>query len=113
MIDRRHKDALYEQLARVGKALADTRRLELLDLHAQAPRTVESLAEQTGMSVANTSQHLQVLRAAGLALSEKDGLFVTYRLASQDVAEFSLRLRNLAEARLAEMARVKKQFFAT
>jgi rhodanese-related sulfurtransferase len=112
-MERRHKDALYEQLARVGKALAAPRRLELLDLLAQAPRTVEALAEQTAMSVANTSQHLQVLRGAGLLESEKEGLFVTYRLASSDVADFCLRLRVLAERRLAEMERVKRQFFAT
>jgi rhodanese-related sulfurtransferase/DNA-binding transcriptional ArsR family regulator len=113
MIDRCHKNALYEQLARVGKALAAPRRLELLDLLGQAPRTVEGLAQQTGMSIANTSQHLQVLRAAGLVESEKDGLFVTYRLASDDVARLTLGLRSLAESRLADMERVKKQFFAT
>ena len=113
MIDRRHKDALYEQLARIGKALAAPRRLELLDLLGQAPRTVEGLAEQTGMSIANTSQHLQVLRAAGLVEAEKAGLYVTYRLASQEVAEFSLGLRSLAETRLAEMEHVRRQFFAT
>jgi rhodanese-related sulfurtransferase/DNA-binding transcriptional ArsR family regulator len=112
MIDRRRKDALYEQLARIGKALAAPRRLELLDLLGQAPRTVEGLAEQTGMSIANTSQHLQVLRAAGLALSEKEGSFVTYRIAGDEVAELGLRLRAVAESRLAEMERVKRQFFA-
>ncbi len=113
MIDRRHKDALYEQLARLGKALAAPRRIELLDLLSQAPRTVEGLAEQTGMSIANTSQHLQVLRAAGVVRSERDGLFVTYRLAGDDVAEFCRALRGLAESRLAEMERVKKEFFGT
>jgi rhodanese-related sulfurtransferase len=113
MVDRHHKDALYEQLARVGKALAAPRRLELLDLLSQAPRTVEGLAEQTGMSIANTSQHLQILRAAGLVSSEKDGLFVTYRIAAPDVADLCLRLRSVAETRLAEMERVKKQFFAS
>jgi rhodanese-related sulfurtransferase/DNA-binding transcriptional ArsR family regulator len=112
MADRRHKDALYEQLARVGKALAAPRRLELVELLGQAPRTVEALAEQTGMSIANTSQHLQVLRAGGLVESEREGTFVTYRLASPQVAELSLRLRALAETRLAEMERVKKRFFA-
>jgi rhodanese-related sulfurtransferase/DNA-binding transcriptional ArsR family regulator len=111
MIDRRHKDVLYEQLARIGKAVAAPRRLELLDLLGQAPRTVEALADETDMSIANTSQHLQVLRAAGLVDSVKEGLYVTYRLASADVAELTLRLRALAEARLAEMDRVKKQFF--
>jgi rhodanese-related sulfurtransferase len=112
MVDRRHKDALYEQIARIGKAVAAPRRLELLDLLGQAPRTVEALADLTGMSIANTSQHLQVLRASGLVDAAKDGLYVTYRLASPDVAQCSLQLRNLAETRLAEMERVKRQFFA-
>lgn len=113
MASRQHKDALYEQLARLGKAVAAPRRLELLDLLSQAPRTVEALAGETDMSIANTSQHLQVLRAAGLVECEKNGLFVTYRLASGDVAGFFLSLRGLAEARLAEVGRVKRAFFTT
>jgi rhodanese-related sulfurtransferase len=113
MVDKRHRDVLYEQLARVGKAMAAPRRLELVDLLGQAPRTVEALALHTGMSVANTSQHLQVLRAAGLVESEKDGLFVTYRLGSRDVTELFLLLRMVAETRLAELERAKRQFFAT
>lgn len=104
---------MYEQLARVGKAIGAPRRLELLDLLGQAPRTVEGMADQTGMSIANTSQHLQVLRAAGLVEAEKDGLYVTYRLASAAVADLFLDVRRLAEARLAEMDRIKKQFFGT
>jgi rhodanese-related sulfurtransferase/DNA-binding transcriptional ArsR family regulator len=112
MVSRAHKDALYEQLARIGKAVAAPRRLELLDLLGQARRTVEGLAAQTGMSVANTSQHLQVLRSAGLVEAEKDGLYVTYRLASGEVTEFFLGLRRLADTRHAEMDRIKKQFFA-
>jgi rhodanese-related sulfurtransferase/DNA-binding transcriptional ArsR family regulator len=106
------KQALYEQLARVGKAVAAPRRLELLDLLAQAPRTVEDLAAQTGMSIANTSQHLRVLRAAGLLASEKDGSFVTYRVATEAVARFYLGLRALAETRLPEASLLKKQLFA-
>lgn len=105
------KQALYEQLARVGKAVAAPRRLELLDLLTQAPRTVEDLAAHTGMSVANTSQHLRVLRAAGLLASEKDGSFVTYRVATESVAGFYLDLRALAETRLAEASLLKKQLF--
>jgi len=108
---RAHKEAVYEQLARIGKAVAAPRRLELLDLLAQAPRTVEALSEQTEMSVANTSQHLHVLRAAGLVEAERKGLYVTYRLTAEDVSHFYLALRNLAESRLAEMERVKAQFF--
>ncbi|MFO0739661.1 MAG: metalloregulator ArsR/SmtB family transcription factor [Labilithrix sp.] len=113
MVDRSHKNALYEQLARVGKAIAAPRRLELLDLLGQAPRTVEGMADQTGMSIANTSQHLQVLRAAGLVEAEKAGLYVTYRLASPAVGDLFIGVRRLAEARLAEMDRIKKQFFET
>lgn len=112
-MQRAHKDALYEQLARIGKAVASSHRLELLDLLGQAPRTVEALAAQAGMSIANTSQHLQVLRAAGLVEAEKSGLYVTYRLASSEVTTFTLGLRRLAEERLAELERVKKQFFTT
>ena len=103
---RAHKDALYEQLARLGKAMSAPRRLELLDLLGQAPRTVEALAELTGMSEANTSQHLQVLRAAGLLESRKEGLYVTYSLAGDDVGELFRALRSVAESRLAEMERV-------
>src|SRR4051812_49068984 len=113
MVSRAHKDALYDQLARIGKAVASPRRLELLDVLGQAPRTVEDLASQTAMSIANTSQHLQVLRAAGLVEAEKEGLHVTYRLASDDVARFSLQLRRLAESQLADVERVKRRFFAT
>jgi rhodanese-related sulfurtransferase/DNA-binding transcriptional ArsR family regulator len=113
MAARAHKDALYEQLARIGKAVASARRLELLDVLGQAPRTVEEIASQAAMSIANTSQHLQVLRAAGLVEAEKDGLYVTYRLASDDVARFALQLRRLAESQLADVERVKRRFFET
>ncbi len=100
---RRHKDAVYDQLARVGKALASPKRLELLDLLSQAPRTVEELAEQAGLSLANASQHLKLLREAHLVESAKRGLYVTYRLAGEDVEGLLLDLRGLAEARLAEL----------
>jgi rhodanese-related sulfurtransferase/DNA-binding transcriptional ArsR family regulator len=109
---RRFKDAVFEQFARIGKAMSSPRRLELLDLLTQAPRTVEALAKATGMSVANASRHLQILRAAGLIESNKEGLYVTYRLASDEVLEFHLSLRKLAEARLAEVERVRRDFFS-
>lgn len=100
---RRSKDAVYDQLARVGKALASPKRLELLDLLSQAPRTVEHLAEHAGLGVGNTSQHLKLLREAGLVESEKRGLYVTCRLAGDDVACFLVAMRGLAEAHLAEL----------
>lgn len=104
------KDAIYEQFARIGKAVSSPKRLELLDLLCQGERTVEVLAKETGLSVANASQHLQVLRAARLVEGEKMGLFVTYRLADQAVCEFFRAMRVLAESRLAEVEQIKRQF---
>jgi rhodanese-related sulfurtransferase/DNA-binding transcriptional ArsR family regulator len=108
---RRFKDAIYEQLARVGKATSAPKRLELLDLLCQGPRTVEALAEQAALSIANASQHLQVLRAARLVETEKKGLYVEYRLADDEVSRFFVALRTLAEARLAEVDRVTRDYF--
>src|SRR5512139_63891 len=94
---RRFKDAIYEQLSRIGKATAAPKRLELLDLLCQGPRTVEALAGQASISVANASQHLKVLRAARLVEAEKKGLHVEYRIADDEVCRFFLSLRGLAE----------------
>ena len=83
--NRRFKTAIYEQFARIGKATSNPSRLELLDLLCQGPRTVETLAREAGLGLANTSQHLKALREARLVEAEKSGLFVTYRLADDDV----------------------------
>jgi rhodanese-related sulfurtransferase len=106
----RFKAAIYEQIARMGKAVASPSRLELLDLLSQGPRTVEALARQTGQTVANTSHHLQALRSARLVDADKAGLYVTYRLATPQVGEFFLQLRTLAESRLADIERVSRQY---
>lgn len=108
---RRFKDAIYEQFARIGKAVSAPKRLELLELLCQTPRTVEALAEHAGISVANASQHLQVLRAARLVEAEKKGLYVEYRVADEEVCRFFFSLRGLAEARLAEVDRVAREYF--
>ncbi len=110
---RQFKDALYEQFARVGKALAAPRRLELLDLLCQGPRTVEALANEASLSVANASQHLQTLRAARLVEAEKKGSYVEYRLADEEVCRMFLALRGLAEHRLAEVEQVSRAYFAS
>ena len=107
---RRFKDAIYEQLARISKALASPRRLELLDLLSQSPRTVESLARETGQTLANTSQHLQILRQARLVAAEKRGLYVTYRLPDEQVAGFYRSLRVLAESRVGEIEQITRDF---
>lgn len=109
---RAFKNAVNDQFARIAKALASPRRIELLDALAQCPRTVESLANQTGMSVANASQHLQILRAVGLVESAKDGIFVTYRLADMQVADFLGALRPLATSRISDVDRIVQQFVA-
>ncbi|MFN7144610.1 MAG: ArsR/SmtB family transcription factor [Myxococcota bacterium] len=106
------KDAVYEQLARVGKALASPVRLELLDLLAQAPRTVEDLAGEVGATVANTSQHLQVLKGARLVEADKRGQHVRYRLADARVSDLGVALRRMGEARLAEIEQVRRAFHA-
>jgi rhodanese-related sulfurtransferase/DNA-binding transcriptional ArsR family regulator len=109
---RRFKDTIYEHFARVGKAVSAPKRLELLDLLCQGPRTVEALATQASLSIANASQHLQVLRASRLVETEKRGLYVEYRLASDDVARFVLTLRTLAESQLAEVNQITRDYFA-
>ncbi|ABS27451.1 metalloregulator ArsR/SmtB family transcription factor [Anaeromyxobacter sp. Fw109-5] len=109
---RRFKNAIYEQFARVGKALASPHRIELVELLAQGPRTVEALSRMADMSLANTSAHLQVLRNAGLLESTKEGLFVTYRLADPKVGELLLSLRAVAETRLAEVSKTTREFLA-
>lgn len=106
---RRFKDGVYEQLARVGKATAAPKRLELLDLLSQGPRTVEALAHEAAITIANASQHLKILRAARLVEAEKRGLYVEYRVAGPEVVRFYVTLRALAESRLAELGAMARE----
>jgi rhodanese-related sulfurtransferase len=102
---------VYEQLARIGKSLASPQRLELLEILSQGPRTVENLSQEVHLTVANTSRHLQVLRAGRLIEAEKEGVFVRYRVADEAVADFCRSLRVLAASRLAELDHITRQFF--
>jgi rhodanese-related sulfurtransferase len=102
-------DAIYQHLARIGQAVASAPRLALLDLLKQGPRTVEAVAREAGLSVANASQHLKVLRRAGLVEAEKHGVFVSYRVADAAV-EFFAALRVLGEERLAEVQQIARSF---
>lgn len=108
--NRQFKDAIYEQFSRIGKAISSPKRLELLDLLCQGEKTVDTLSRETGLSVANTSQHLQTLRTARLIESEKEGLYVKYQLADQMVCDFFRSMRVLAENRLAEVEMIKRRF---
>jgi rhodanese-related sulfurtransferase/DNA-binding transcriptional ArsR family regulator len=108
---RAFKDRLYGQFARIGKALASPPRLELLELLAQGERTVDALASESGLSLANASQHLQTLRQAGLVETRKTGLYVHYRLADDSVYALTSALRTTAERRLAELDRLVRDHF--
>ena len=108
--NRKYKDNIFEQFARIGKAVSSPKRLELLDLLCQCDRTVEALASETGMTVANTSQHLHVLRAARLIEGEKEGLYVKYRLADEAVGKFYRSMRILSEKRLAEVQQITHRY---
>ncbi len=103
MADRAAKDALYDGLAAVAKALGNGRRAELVDVLAQGERPVEALAEEIGQSVANTSHHLQHLLRAGLVRTRRDGTHIYYSLATPRVAELWAAVRDVASSHVAEL----------
>lgn len=107
---RQFKDELYEQFARIGKALSNPHRLELVELLAQGERTVEELAKEASLPIANASQHLQVLRAAQLVDVRRDGLYAYYRLSDGRVFRLWQALRDLGELQLAEVNHLVQSF---
>jgi rhodanese-related sulfurtransferase len=104
------KEALFEAIALMGKGFASPRRLELLDLLAQAPRTVEELAALSEQSSANASQHLQALHAAGLVTRTREGTRVRYAIAGDEALRLWLALRDASAARLAEVERAVRDY---
>jgi rhodanese-related sulfurtransferase len=110
MTSRREKGALFEAIALLGKAFTSARRLELLDLLAQAPRTVDELASASGQSTANASQHLQALHAAGMVTRTREGTRVRYAIAGEDALALWLMLRDVSLARLAEVERAAREY---
>ncbi len=111
MSTRSPKLALFAQFAAVAKSLGHAHRLELLEQLAQGERSVEVLADRTGLSVGNASQHLQQMRRAGLVTNRRDGKFVYYRLAEDAVLELLAALRRIAERNVAEVERVVRSYF--
>ena len=107
---RQAKDALFEAIALMGKAFASPRRLELIDLLAQGPRTVDELARVSGQSTANASQHLQALHASGVVTRKRDGPHVRYALVGDDVLNLWLDLRNASATRTAEVERAARNY---
>src|SRR3954463_9180013 len=110
MGSRREKDAVFEAIALMGKAFASPRRLELLDLLAQAPRTVDELARSRGQATGNTPHHLQALHAAGMVTRTREGTSVRYALAGDEVLSLWLSLRDASVARLAEVERAARDY---
>jgi rhodanese-related sulfurtransferase/predicted transcriptional regulator len=106
------KQALFTQFARIGKALGSANRLELLEYLAQGERSVDALAKVSGLSVANTSQHLQHLRQAGLVKARKDGVTVYYSVSDDDVIALVDRLRQVAERHLAEVEQLVSRYLS-
>src|ERR671935_558513 len=106
----RKKSALFEAIAVMGKAFASPTRLELLDLLAQAPKTVDELARASGQSTANTSQHLQALHAAGLVVRNREGNRVRYALAGDEALKLWLALRETSARQLAEVERAAREY---
>ncbi|HEX6521477.1 MAG TPA: metalloregulator ArsR/SmtB family transcription factor [Streptosporangiaceae bacterium] len=104
------KEALFEQFALVAKSLASAKRMDLLDVLSQGERTVEALAQATGLKLTTASAHLQTLRHGGLVTSRKDGTRIYYRLAGDDVARLYVCLREVARRHLAETERAAKEF---
>jgi rhodanese-related sulfurtransferase len=100
-----NKEQIYTLIAQIMAAMANPKRLELLDLLVQAPRNVEELASETDMSIANTSQHLQKLKHARLVLTQRHGTYIRYRLADPSIAQLWLQLRTVAEKQLVEVVR--------
>ena len=110
MGDPARKAALFDQLARVGKALGSGKRLELLDLLAQGERTVDALARTCGLGITTASAHLQALKRAGLVATRREGTRIHYRLAGPDVAEAYVRLRDLAAVHLPDVAAARDAY---
>lgn len=110
MRGREIKNRLYEQVARIGKAVASAKRLELLEVLCQGEKAVETLAKSANIDMKNTSAHLKELKAARLVESRKDGRYVYYRLADESVASFWVAMRSLAEERLTELQMAVDQF---
>lgn len=111
MHERHLKDLLYQEFARIGKSLSSPKRLEILDILSQGPKSVDALAKSTDMSVANVSQHLKTLFNARLVKFSKEGNFVIYELADEVIAKFLTTLHALSEKQLIQVQQIKEEFF--
>lgn len=106
------KDSIYQQFSKIGKALSSPKRLELLELLSQGSKSVESLVQYTEMSIANVSQHLQVLSEARLVKVQRKGTYAFYEIADKSVAALVISMRNLCEMQLSEVKKIKENFLS-
>jgi rhodanese-related sulfurtransferase/DNA-binding transcriptional ArsR family regulator len=111
MSNRNVKGDLFEQFARIGMALSNGKRLQILEYLAQGARNVETLAQLTGLSVASTSQHLQHLRQAGLVSASKEGLYVFYRMAGDSIVRLLAAVHAVGEEHLAEVNKLVRLYY--
>ncbi|MCI2031501.1 ArsR/SmtB family transcription factor [Limosilactobacillus sp.] len=102
-----YKNELYKELARLGKGLSSDRRLEILDLLTQAPKTVEAIANEVGTSVANTSRHLQILKDSRLVKTERNGNHIIYSLSSPQISELIHLLISIGGHELSDMKSIQ------
>nr|WP_242692954.1 metalloregulator ArsR/SmtB family transcription factor [Staphylococcus nepalensis] len=111
MINERNlRDLLYQEFSRIGKSLSSPKRIEILDLLSQGPKTVESLAKATEMSVANVSQHLQTLNNSKMVRFKKEGTYVVYELSDHIIGEFISSLHSLSEKQYPQVQQIKQDF---
>ncbi|RKP53154.1 ArsR family transcriptional regulator [Cohnella endophytica] len=108
-LERKWKDQIYQEFARIGKCLSSPKRLELMDILSQSPKSVDQLAKITSMSVANVSQHLQTLHESRLVRFTKKGNFVIYEISDLSIADFMVSLHRLSEKQLVEIQRLKNE----
>lgn len=106
-------DLLYQAFAKIGKSVSSPKRIEILDLLSQSPKSVKALSETTNMSVANISQHLQILLNARLVTFKKKGNYVIYELADTMITDFLKSLRTVSEKQLIEVQQIKHEFLNT
>lgn len=106
-----YKDELFKQLSRIGKCLSSDKRLEILNLLSQGSKTVEKLAQDTGMNIANVSRHLQVLNDSRLVKFTKKGTYSIYSLADPAIADFLYSLWRIGESQLSDITRIEEDFF--
>ncbi|MBO1212178.1 ArsR family transcriptional regulator [Staphylococcus nepalensis] len=110
MNERNLRDLLYQEFSRIGKSLSSPKRIEILDLLSQGPKTVESLAKATEMSVANVSQHLQTLNNSKMVRFKKEGTYVVYELSDHIIGEFISSLHSLSEKQYPQVQQIKQDF---